>query len=35
MCDAAQFHLDDNKQRAGAVLPGPLWRSFETRARVA
>lgn len=30
-----QFHLDDNKQRAGAVLPGPLWRIFEARARAS
>lgn len=27
-----QFHLDDSKGRAGAVLPGPLYNMFLTRA---
>lgn len=27
-----QFHLDDSKGRAGAVLPGPLYNMFQTRA---
>lgn len=27
-----QFHLDDSKGRAGAVLPGPLYKMFRTRA---
>ena len=27
-----QFHMDDSKGRAGAVLPGPLYKMFRSRA---
>jgi hypothetical protein len=27
-----QFHMDDSKGRAGAVLPGPLYKMLRSRA---